>query len=76
MAAVARVTTSPNARELSRKAVSVIGRAPRTVVCFRCAHQHEIILGRIDSDRACVRCRKSLKQGVIVQGAAKPKRKD
>jgi DNA-directed RNA polymerase subunit RPC12/RpoP len=76
MATVARgMTTDKRSaegarKELSRKAVATIGRAPRNVVCFNCAKDNEIILGRIDSDRSCPRCRKKIVRGAVVQGPA------
>lgn len=56
--------------------VAAIGRAPRTIVCFACASTSEIVLGRIDSDKMCDRCRKPLKRGVVVQAPAASRRKD
>jgi hypothetical protein len=77
MAAVARpLEVDKGVKEASRRAVATIGRAPRNIVCFRCARKHEIVLGRIDSDKPCARCKKTLRQGVVIQSAARPRNAD
>lgn len=78
MAAVARPTEDPKTlKRVDRFKASYIGRAPRAIVCFGCARNNEVILGRYDGEKPCGRCNRTpVRRGVVIQGSALPRQRD